>query len=173
MDGRNGSRVQPSPGGTTSRWETKASVGPAAFPRTSTRTPAASRTTPRPQPSTVSSTSRPTASSLPLTDGVATRSRSSSISAGQVNAKVGRLLLSADDHGTAARAGEHLEQECVGGSAVDDVRALDAAGCRADARLDLGTHPAGQGAARHEAGEVVGVGEGNERRGIVPVAQHA
>src|SRR5512143_984108 len=146
MDGRNGSRVQPSPGGPTSRCETNASVGPAAFPRTSTRTPAASRTTGSPQPSTVSSTSWPTASSLPLTDGVATRSRSSSISAGQVNAKVGRLLLSADDHGAAARAGEDLEQECVGGAAVDDVGALDSAGRRADAGLHLGAHSAGQGA---------------------------
>src|SRR5690606_25970336 len=131
-------------------------------PATVIFTPVWSRTTSSPHPRAVASASRATASSEPLTEGVATSSVRSSISVAELAAKIGRLLLAADDHGTAAGAGEDLEQQRVGLAAVDDVRALDSAGGCADARLHLRPHAAGDRAAREQGGEVVGIGEGNE-----------
>src|SRR6185295_7698368 len=157
--GVKGSRVQPLPGGTTSRWETSASVGPGLRPRTSIRTASSSRAASTPQPRAVASTYRASASSSPLTDGMATIASSRAISSGKIHPQVGRLLLATHDHGAAAGAGEHLEQQRVGRPAVDDVGALDRAGGRPDARLHLGPHAAGEHAARHETRQVVGIGE--------------
>src|SRR5574337_2079828 len=173
MAGANGSRVQPSPGGTTSRCETSASVGPGVGPQSPTRTPEASRTTSSPQVWARASTTRATASSAPLTEGVATSSRRSSTSAGQVNAKIGRLFLPSHDHGAAAGAGEDLEQQGVGGPAINDMGALDAARRRAHAGFDLGPHAARDGAGLHEVREVIGIGEGHQGRRVVAVAEYA
>src|SRR5712692_1900219 len=140
ITGANGSRVQPSPGGTTSRWVMRASVGPVRFPRTSTLTPVASRTTSSPAARADCSANCATASSSPLTDGMATRSRSSWTSV-ELGLKLHRLLAT-DDHRAAPDAREHLEQQRVGGPSVDDVRPLHAVRRGPDARLDLGPHPA-------------------------------
>src|SRR3954451_6607945 len=131
--GANASRVHPTPGGTTSRWETSASVGPGARPRTSTRTEVSSRTASRPHSRTVCSTNSATGPSSPLTEGIATRRSSSVSSSGKIDPEVGRLLLAADDHGAASGTGQHLEQERIRRPTVDDVGALDPARGCADA----------------------------------------
>ena len=74
--GVNGSRVQPSPGGTTSRCDTSASVGPGAQPRTSIRTAgvvAHARRGPTPRARLPPRTRR-AAPRSPLTEGMATSS---------------------------------------------------------------------------------------------------
>src|SRR3954462_13371370 len=121
MAGSKGSRLHPAPGGTTSRWETRAIVGPVPQPCTSTRTPEASRTRSSPHRRAVASTKTATSASSPLTDGMATSSRRSSISLGKVDAEIGRLLLAADDHGATAGSGEHLEQQRIGNPTIDDM----------------------------------------------------
>src|SRR5688572_8531383 len=113
MNGSNGGRVQPSPAGTVSRCETNARVGPGDAPLTVTRTPSSPRSTERPRDDAHDSTNCPIAASVPLTDAIATRSRSSSTSVGQVHAKVGRLFLSSHDHGAGSGAGEHFEQQRI------------------------------------------------------------
>src|SRR3954454_7950401 len=172
MAGVNGSRVQPAPGGTTSRWDTSASVGPAARPRTSTRTDASSRTTSRPQLRVVCSTKSASGPSSPLTEGIATRPSSSVSSSGKIDPEVGRLFLPSDDHGATPGTSEHLEQERIRRPAIDDVGALDPAGGRADAGLDFGPHPTAQHAIGHEPSEVVGIGEGHQSGGIGAIAEH-
>src|SRR5882724_12965477 len=170
--GVNGSRVQPAPGGTVSRWETSASVCPCPKPLTSTRTEVSSRTTSSPQPRTVCSTNSAMVCSPPLTEGMATSSSRSSTSPGKVHSQVGCLLLPPDDHGSSAGPAEDLEQQGIGGAALDDVGALDAAGGGADAGFHLGPHAAGERAARHEARKVVGIGESDEGGGVGAVAEH-
>src|SRR5687768_6646195 len=170
MVGVKGSRVQPAPGGTTSRWETRASVGPGRPARTSIRTEVSSRTASRPHPRARPSRKSATAASSPLTDGMATSSSSSFSSSGKIHPEVRRLLLAPDDHRPTTGAGEDLEEERVGRAPVDDMSALDATGGRTDASFDLGPHPAAQHTAGHEAREVVGVREGDEGGGVVPVA---
>src|SRR4051812_34003667 len=144
MTGVNGSLVQPAPGGTTSRCEASASVGPAPHPRTSMRTPLSLRTTSNPQRRAVSSTKMASSVSSPLIDGIAMSSRRRLISPGKIYPHIRGLLLSAYDHRSTASSSEHLEQECVGCPPIDDVGALDTAGGRAYAGLDLGSHSTGQ-----------------------------
>src|SRR5690349_12997627 len=111
----------------------KASRGPGFLPPTVTITPVSSRSTRRPRARAHCSTNAATPSSEPETEGAATRSRRRVISVGEVDTDVGRLLLAADDHRPDAGAGEDLEEEGVGGPAVDDVGAFDATGRGADA----------------------------------------
>src|SRR5437868_7412487 len=103
-----------------------------------------------------------TPSSVPETEGVATRSRRRVTSVGEIDTDIRRLFLATHDHRTDPRTGEHLEKERIGGPPVDDVGALDAPGGGTNARLDLGAHPTGERAARHQFGKVVGVGEGHQ-----------
>src|SRR3954465_8478419 len=133
------------------------------------RTPFASRTTSSPPRRTVSSTNTARSVSWPLTDGMATISRRRSISPGKVHPQIGGLLLTSNDHGPAAGAGENLQQECIGGTAIDDVGPLHSAGGGPDARLDLGSHATAENAVGHEAGQIIRVGEGDQGRRVASI----
>ena len=64
------------------------------------------------------------------------------------------------------------QQQEVGTLAGSVEGALDSAGRGTDARLDLGSHATGEGAARHQRREFIRIGKGDEARGVVPIAQH-
>src|SRR5215204_7412625 len=160
--GVNGSRVQPAPGGTTSRWEASAIVGPAPQPLISIRTALAFRSTGRPHRRVVSSMKTASSVSCPLTEGMAISSRSRSTSPGKIHPQICRLLLATHDHGATARPGKHFEQQRIGDPAVDDVGTLDATGSRANARLDLRPHAAAEHTVCHETGKIIGIGKGDQ-----------
>src|SRR5919107_4796072 len=171
MTGVKGSRVQPAPGGTTSRCEASTMVGPAPQPRTSTRTPCAFRTTSSPQRRAVSSTKTARSVSSPLIDGMAMSSRSRLISPGKVHSQIRRLFLAAHDHGSASGSGENLQEQRIRSTPIDDVGALDASGGRTDAGLDLGAHSTSERPIRHETRKIVGVSKGDQSGRVIPIAQ--
>src|SRR5687768_15863336 len=111
--------------------------------------------------------------SWPLTDGMAISSRRRSISPAKIPPQIRRLLLAADDHRAAACSGEHLEQQGIGYPTIDDVGTLDPPGGRPNARLDFRAHATAERAVGHEAGKIVGVGEGDQRGRVGAIAQHA
>src|ERR1700694_2694050 len=115
-------------------------VGPTSKPRSSNRTPLGSRATPSPHRRAVSSTNTAASASSPLTEGIATRSRSSSTSPGKIHPQIGGLLCPAYDACAPPGTDEDLQQKGIGSTPVDDVGALDTTGGGADAGLDLGTH---------------------------------
>ena len=173
MVGSNGSRVQPSPGGTTSRCETRASAPPGAAGTDHDLDAGLVADHVEARPPGLPSTNRAIGSSSPLIEGIATSSRSrSSFSRRGRHRHSSPFPFVPTIIVPHAGAGEHLESiESGSRPSMMWVRSTPL-GRGPDAGLHLGTHPAGQGAARHQLGQIVGIGEGHQRRGIVPVPQH-
>src|SRR5688500_9716073 len=99
----------------------KARVGPGRPLSTDRVTEASSRTASSPERPAVSARNRATASSVPLTEGMATRSLRSSISVGKIHSEVGGLLFPAHDHGRGSRVGEHIQEQIDVQVAADNV----------------------------------------------------